>query len=497
MSASIQQKHWWGLVVLLRVPGCRRCWVLRRHLPVEEVAGDTHSWLARSVCPGATPATTSCHRVAPPIGCLPVTSRLKLTCRCGCVTLLGGFEVAGTWTRPVSLHGAMEVPPLAEPLPEQPHVTPADPAMLVLLRDVLAAAGLVGEKLALQAEDPEDREGTLLQVLAIARVEDGPTARRAFEVLLGRAVEGVPAAKRARGDYGTLESIRLGDALAAAGRGVAVRSPAVEVLRPLPGTRPRLGIRRHRQLGAVPENESRQRIEEAELVRWRGALLRMFHEAEVPAIAAAAECLNPEGAIEALVAGRARAKTLRTYVQTWGRMRRWLLVARGRPWPARASDYIDYLMALKDQPCRPSVPGAWLQACIWVERAAGLPESSRHASSEGVRRAVAFVSTAVADPSRPVRRAPRFYAAMIADLERLVVRTSESGYLRGVAWVRLVKVWASLRYDDLSWLAPAALRLGTRGLEATLRRTKTSGAGRRVRELPLLVSCASHLVEAD
>ena len=25
-------------------------------------------------------------------------------------------------------------------------------------------------------------------------------------------------------------------------------------------------------------------------------------------------------------------------------------------------------------------------------------------------------------------------------------------YLRGVVWLRLVKIWAALRYDDHSWL---------------------------------------------
>ena len=39
-------------------------------------------------------------------------------------------------------------------------------------------------------------------------------------------------------------------------------------------------------------------------------------------------------------------------------------------------------------------------------------------------------------------------------LEKFVIDEENPDYRRGVAWLRLVKVWATLRYDYASWLSP-------------------------------------------
>ena len=56
------------------------------------------------------------------------------------------------------------------------------------------------------------------------------------------------------------------------------------------------------------------------------------------------------------------------------------------------------------------------------------------------------------------------------------------------AWAKLVKVWGSLRWSDLQASIPAELALVEGRLVTTLRRTKTSGPNRRIRELPVAVS---------
>eukprot|EP00969_Alexandrium_andersonii_P033984 1485905-Alexandrium_andersonii.AAC.1 len=55
------------------------------------------------------------------------------------------------------------------------------------------------------------------------------------------------------------------------------------------------------------------------------------------------------------------------------------------------------------------------------------------------------------------------------------------------AWWRLVKVWASLRFDDHRSMEPANVRMGPTGLIGTLTRTKTSGLGKRHEVLGLFV----------
>ena len=109
------------------------------------------------------------------------------------------------------------------------------------------------------------------------------------------------------------------------------------------------------------------------------------------------------------------------------------------------------------------------------------------------------VDTAALEASQgkpTTRRAPRFPVAILAALEVAVSDRALPTYLRGVAWLRLVKIWGTLRFDDTSWLAPSGLHVRDGALTATLTRTKTSGAGRRVPELPLAISneCFAGLV---
>ena len=59
--------------------------------------------------------------------------------------------------------------------------------------------------------------------------------------------------------------------------------------------------------------------------------------------------------------------------------------------------------------------------------------------------------------------------------------------LRVVAWTRLVKVFGVLRSDDMQRINPSEVDLAEGGLTARLRRTKTSGAGKKVKDLRLFV----------
>jgi hypothetical protein len=67
--------------------------------------------------------------------------------------------------------------------------------------------------------------------------------------------------------------------------------------------------------------------------------------------------------------------------------------------------------------------------------------------------------------------------------------------IRIIAWTRLVKVYGSLRADDLQRLRPRDVVLVSSGLTGILTQTKTSGAGRKVRALPLFVPRCAYLVQ--
>ena len=88
-------------------------------------------------------------------------------------------------------------------------------------------------------------------------------------------------------------------------------------------------------------------------------------------------------------------------------------------------------------------------------------------------------------------RPPRYPVMVLVAIERVVLDDSEPTGLRVYAWAKLVKVWASLRWSDLQGIRPGELKLVEGRWVTTLRRTKTSGPNRRIKEMPLCVSEAA------
>ena len=98
------------------------------------------------------------------------------------------------------------------------------------------------------------------------------------------------------------------------------------------------------------------------------------------------------------------------------------------------------------------------------------------------------ITEVLSEGVRLIKRAPRYPVYLLARLEHLVVDPGQAIGWRVWAWAKLVKVWGSLCWSDLQAIIPAELSLVEGRLVTTLRRTKTSGPNRRVRELPVAIS---------
>jgi hypothetical protein len=68
-------------------------------------------------------------------------------------------------------------------------------------------------------------------------------------------------------------------------------------------------------------------------------------------------------------------------------------------------------------------------------------------------------------------------------------------YLRIIAWSKLVKVWACLRTDDLLQVDFNRMVLTAEGLSMIMKRTKTTGPGRRMQEVGAFVSSKADITE--
>lgn len=65
------------------------------------------------------------------------------------------------------------------------------------------------------------------------------------------------------------------------------------------------------------------------------------------------------------------------------------------------------------------------------------------------------------------------------------------------AWFKLIKLWASMRFDDAANLKTSELRYFDGHLIGMMQQSKTSGAGKRVRELPIYITKDAYALHDD
>ena len=156
--------------------------------------------------------------------------------------------------------------------------------------------------------------------------------------------------------------------------------------------------------------------------------------------------------------------------------------------PGRPSDLVDYLLARRDEPCGRSIPELIINAISCFKIVAEFPTELRATQGRLAWAIKDRIVESLSSGAPLTKRAPRFPVAMLARLEELVVDEMYSVGWRIWAWIKLVKVWASLRWSDVQAILPQELRLIEGRLSTILRRTKTSGPNRQVKELPVCVS---------
>ena len=227
--------------------------------------------------------------------------------------------------------------------------------------------------------------------------------------------------------------------------------------------------------------------EERLLDIWCRRLQEELLAIDAPVLAALKGSLDPDRAAQLLV-GRTRATTLKRYLSYYRQWRLWLAEAKLRYPPGRPADLVDYLLARRDEPCGRSVPEAILKAISWMEKVAEFPEEQRATHGRLAWAAKDKITEVLSEGARLIKRAPRYPVYLLARLEHLVMDPGQAIGWRVWAWAKLIKVWGSLRWSDLQAIIPGELSLVEGRLVTTLRRTKTSGPNRRVRELPVAIS---------
>lgn len=137
------------------------------------------------------------------------------------------------------------------------------------------------------------------------------------------------------------------------------------------------------------------------------------------------------------------------------------------------------------------------RAVSWFQQMAGIPGGQRLADNQAVDLVVKDLVKKLERKGAPIQRAPRWLTMtmMIGLMESLVMDRKAPLGRTVAAWKKLVKVWGALRFSDAANMKVKAVRFYDGKLTATLQKTKTTGAGKRVRELPLYISQEAYVSE--
>jgi len=180
----------------------------------------------------------------------------------------------------------------------------------------------------------------------------------------------------------------------------------------------------------------------------------------------------------------------------WKRMRAWCMDLYAVPFPRTVLHLVEYLQARADEPCGVSVLEGVASGYAFMEDACGYVRGQRLVDTPlfdaYLKELIAGYAVA---GKEPLRQAPRYPLCLVLALEREVVDEEVAACYRCHAWWHLLSLWAALRFDDHRGLSPSVIRMTERGLEAVLSRTKTTGPGKRVSELPLIVGFEAYLRE--
>ena len=228
-------------------------------------------------------------------------------------------------------------------------------------------------------------------------------------------------------------------------------------------------------------------VAEEERVRWAMVLSQYIVAAEMPVVAMVREAEDQPKAW-ARIFGSRRAKTLRNRATTWKRYYVWLLLNRCRHWPKQFSDVTDYLEGRIADGCGATAPQGLMGALALLETVGRIEDpyklSKDRTLLDYVRNMQMELQTG-APPRRPAR--PYLICSMIG-LELLVCSGDYANYARLIAWVMLLMCWMVMRADDVQWVDPYRMHLNGSCLRMILRRTKTTGPGRRAVEVPAYVA---------
>ena len=150
----------------------------------------------------------------------------------------------------------------------------------------------------------------------------------------------------------------------------------------------------------------------------------------------------------------------------------------------------DLVAARLSEPCGRHVPRALLTSIGFIEQAAEVEEGIRLSRNAGVRNFLREVESSTGwKTGRITKKASPYPLMVVLALEDIVMRKEEKSYARWYAWLKLVKLWAALRWDDVQGVPNPALVMRTDGtMVGKITRSKATGVGKKVEVMNFYIS---------
>ena len=233
---------------------------------------------------------------------------------------------------------------------------------------------------------------------------------------------------------------------------------------------------------------SREDLETQMRERWALQLVAYIKEAKLPC-ASRMEALGDSNHLWLRIFGNRRGKTLRNRARAWRPFREWLMGTYGVPWPQGAGQVLKYLEERHAvASLGKTVPRSIMASLSLLETIGMVSPEDRCSEDQLLLESLKSWTMELESGGPAVKPAPMLPVAAFLVCEMVVCRPVYELGLRFTAFTLLLMTWASLRCDDVQNIDPESLKLSQVGLRFVLKKTKTSGPGRKVGELHAFVA---------
>ena len=230
--------------------------------------------------------------------------------------------------------------------------------------------------------------------------------------------------------------------------------------------------------------DANQRAAKEKLSREKYAVLLsdIIKNAGLPVVAQL-EAIDDGGLSWTRIFGTRRSKTLRNRYKAWKSFEAWLEVVHSKRWPTHVRHLIGYANERLAEGCGKTVLNSFQAALVVLETAGRVKEEDMLSRDKTWLAQLAAITEELEKGQPGVRQAPMLTVAVVVALEVYTTMVTVPAYERAIAFVALLMVYCSLRADDVQGMDPASLEITSSGMRARLTHTKTTGPGKRIKEV--------------